>query len=137
MVAMSTMDSLVSQLGAFLSGPAHIQLPNDSIARNCYCFDWRARDEDFSMDVEDMFGDGSPEGFAMSEDDTLVPFAMIGISELDDASGQPEGMLFFDLGNGDQIIHIEIDGTAIFDSPQVVAASLADLPLKSGLAPEE
>ncbi len=133
---MSTLDSLVAELGTFIDAPAHIQLPSDEVARNCYCFDWRKCSEDFRMDVEDMFCDGSPEGFAMSEADTLFPFAIIGIAAEDDDSGQPEGMLFFDSGNSDQIIHIEIDGTALFDQPTVVAPKLAELPLQTGIAPE-
>jgi hypothetical protein len=134
---MSTVDSLVSELAGFLGAPAHIQLPNDEIARNCYCFDWRKRSDDFGMDVEDMFCDGNPEGFNMADGDTLIPFAIVGIAAEDDDSGQPEGMLFFDTGNADQIIHIEIDGSALFDKPTVVAAKLSELPLKVGPAPDE
>lgn len=134
---MSTLDSLVTELGSFIGATAHIQLPNDEIARNCYCFDWRERSEDFAMDVEDMFCDGSPEGFEMADGDTLIPFAIIGIAAEDDDSGQPEGMLFLDTGNAGQIIHIEVDGSALFDKPTVVAPNLAELPLKAGPAPEE
>ena len=99
-------------------------------SRGCWVFDWAGRDDDLTEMFSDMFGDGSPDGFEMQDDDTLIPFAVLGITARRDADGQPEGVLFVDTAEGGQIVRIDVDGTARVDSREVVAPSLAALELR-------
>ncbi len=67
----------------------------------------------------------------MGDEDTLLPFAILGQHAPDDGEGQPEGVLFFDLASG-AIVSFDVDGTAIVDSKKTVAPDFSSLALAAG-----
>ena len=93
----------------------------------CQVVDWANRDDELELMFSDMFGDGSPDGFEIEDGDTLVPFAILGMSRGDGDPGQPEGVLFVDTASGGAIVRVDVDGTAIVSTRSVVAPSLAAL----------
>ncbi len=116
---------------------------NESL-EDAFVFDIReATEEDIVWVVEDQFNDGFPDGLEL---DKKVPFAMIGYVDLEEGESlgkgnftamvQPTYMLFLDIENGVPgkvpVYKVEIDGTVIPDSLELIAHDIADLPFRKG-----
>ncbi len=101
----------------------------DGEGRSCWVLDWARRDDELAEMFSDMFGDGSPDGFEMGDADTLIPFAVLGMTGRDDDRGQPEGVLFCDTAAAGAVVSFAVDGTALVHTRRVLAPSLAALKL--------
>ncbi len=155
---MVTLTETLNRISDWLCKPLHIsphaleldaEMPEDEDEINesledAFVFDIReATEEDIQWVVEDQFNDGYPEGLEL---DKKVPFALIGYIELEegetlgkgnfDAVRQPNYMLLLDIENGVPgkvpVYRVDIDGTVMPDSLQLIAHDIADLPFRAG-----
>jgi hypothetical protein len=102
-----------------------VEIEIDGAAKAAFVFDWSDDDPEVQETVQDVFCD-SDEGIFSSYGGQLVPFALLGVSSVDDDEGQVEDILLFRDDTG-EVIHIEVDGTAIEDTLQTLCGSVADI----------
>ena len=150
---MATLTETLERISDLLWQPLHIETysmedgMNDSGEErfeSAIVFDIRDADEDSAMEMlEDLFGDGMPEGLDLAE---KIPFALIGYPGLEEddeleagnleAIAQPSYLLLADVDNGTAnkvaVYKVDIDGTVMPDSMVKIAEDVADLKFLSG-----
>jgi hypothetical protein len=126
---------VLAQIAQFVDKDCTIQQTDARLTGRL--FDVQRIDAEFLEEfLSDTFGDGLPEGLDLQ---SSVPFFVVGVvgdlfSPDDDFEGQPEGLLFLDLANGDgqdcPVWAVDIDGTAIPETYRKLCDRIADLDIE-------